>query len=54
MIYNECSKYLPWNKTEGVGDKENNDFTNYLIVIDYTKGDRTIPDHCLLYTSRCV
>ena len=45
MIYNKYSKYLPCNKTEVVGDKGNNDFANYLIMTDYTEGDRTIPDH---------
>ena len=39
------NKYLPCNETEVVGENENNDFTKYLIVTDYTKGDMTIPDH---------
>ena len=39
MIYN---KYLPCNETEGVGDNENNDFTNYIIMtnsVSYTHLD---------------
>ena len=62
-------KYLPYNEADiaVVGDdNENNDLVTYLIVTNYTEGDRTITDRdklydkviwnnpCLLYTSRCV
>ena len=43
-IYNKYSKYLPYNKTEVVGGKENNDLANYLIMTNYTEGDWTIPN----------
>ena len=39
------NKNLPCNGAEVVGDNEKDDFTKYLAVTDYTKGDMTIPDH---------
>ena len=36
--------HLDVYKRQVVGDNENNDFANYLIMTDYTEGDRTIPD----------
>ena len=46
------NKYLPYNDIEiaVVGDdNENNDLVTYLIVTNYTEGDRTITDRDKLY-----
>ena len=40
------NKYLPCNETEVVGDDvDNNDNITYLIMTDYTGGDRTMTNH---------
>ena len=36
---------VKFSLTEGVGDKENNDFANYLIMTNNTGGDRTVTNH---------
>ena len=45
------SKYLPWVEADiaVVDDNENNDLVTYLIVTNYTEGDRTITDRDKLY-----